>query len=272
MSAENEHLPEAHIEVMPDRGRHIFVNSTLHGIPFQHHGIDMGDGTVIHLAPEKGARISIDDKEQNFSVRRDTVEDFSLGKELQVIEHEDALPPEICASAAEEALGQTGYCLLEGNCEHFATLCATGRWESQQIELSEAAVAALTSAATKGIWSLGTKLGAKALLRSASKVHPAAMLADGVELATLMASCRYGVGAAQSKQLAKVSGRVAAAGIGGLLGGPAGAALGLATHASSGVVADRICTEIKRLIKASAKTEKQQGTSAVEAAEKSKDS
>ena len=102
--------------------------------------------------------------------------------------------------------------------------------------------------------------------------HTLFALADGVELATLMASCRYGVGAAQSKQLAKVSGRVAAAGIGGLLGGPAGAALGLATHASSGVVADRICTEIKRLIKASAKTEKQQGTSAVEAAEKCKDS
>lgn len=265
MSAENEHLPEAQIEVMPDRGRHIFVNSTLHGIPFQHHGIDMGDDTVIHLAPEKGARMAIDDKEQNFSVRRDTMKDFLQGKELQVIEHEEALPPEICALAAEEALGQSGYCLLDGNCEHFAMLCATGRWESQQIEFSEAVVAALASAATKGIWSLGTKLGAKALLRSATKVHPAAMLADGVELATLMASCRYGVGAAQSKQLARVSGRVAAAGIGGVLGGPAGAALGLAAHTSSGVVADRICKEIKRLIKASARTEKLQNTSFVEA-------
>jgi len=97
MSAENEHLPEAQIEVMPDRGRHIFVNSTLHGIPFQHHGIDMGDGTVIHFDPENGARMAIDDKEQKFLVRRATVEDYSLGNELRVIENEDALLPKSCA-------------------------------------------------------------------------------------------------------------------------------------------------------------------------------
>jgi hypothetical protein len=41
------------------RGEHIYVDGWCAGIPFQHHGIDMGDGTVVHLAPEAGARVTL---------------------------------------------------------------------------------------------------------------------------------------------------------------------------------------------------------------------
>lgn len=230
------------------KGEHIYVQNSVHGVPFQHHGIDMGDGTVIHLAPASGARVALKDKSDEFAVRRDSLEDFHRGSEVLVFEHADARSPDTSAEAAEAALGQTGYSLLEGNCEHFATLCATGRWESQQIEMSEATVAALASMATKAAWSMSARFGAKTLLRSASKVHPAAMLADGVELATLMAGCRSGLSAEKSRQVARLSGTVAAAGIGTLFGGPAGAALFVAAHTSSGALADQMCKGFRRLL------------------------
>lgn len=230
------------------RGEHIFVASSAGAIPFQHHGIDMGDGTVIHLAPKSGARVTLRDDSSEFSVRRDTIEQFCLGEVPQVVEHADARDPEEIAEAAEASLGRTGYSLLDGNCEHFATQCATGRSESHQVEMSEATLSAITSMATKALWSVSSKIGGRLVLRSATRVHPAAMLADGVEIATLAVGCRSGLSAQRSRRLAKMSGAVAAAGIGGIVGGPAGAAVCVAAHTSSGAVADTVCKNVRRLL------------------------
>ena len=230
------------------KGDHIYVRHTHLGVPFQHHGIDMGDGTVIHLAPTDGPRVALRDSSAKFKVRRVSLEDFQGDHELHQVAHSDALDPEQVVINAEHHLGQTGYHLFESNCEHFATLCATGRWESRQIEMSQAAVTALTSMGTKTLWALSSKLGSRVALRSAIKVHPAAILADGVEIATLAASCRGGASAETAQRYAKWSGTLAAAGIGGVIGGPAGAAVGLAAHSSSTAIADRLCRTVRRLL------------------------
>lgn len=231
------------------KGDHIYFHSTTsHGIPFQHHGIDMGDGTVIHLAPASGVPFALYDESEKFAVRRDSMADFCKGAEVLVAEHIDALPPEHVASNAESRLGKTGYHLLDDNCEHFATWCATGVAQSSQIEMSEATVAAVTSMATKAFWSVSSRFGSRFVMRSAMKAHPAACLADGVELAALTAGCKAGLGPQESRRLAKVSGTVAAAGIGTLVGGPAGAIAGVALHTSSGAVAEGLCRAVRKYL------------------------
>ena len=229
------------------RGDHIYVLSFAGGVPFQHHGIDMGDGSVIHLASSDGARVAFRDTSVEFCVRRNSWEDFCRGKRVQIVHHDDARQPEEVAATAESMLGQTGYSLLEGNCEHFATFCATGRYHSQQIELSEATVSAMTSLGTKAFWSVSSKLGSRVAVRGAVKIHPAAMLADGGEIATLLVGCRNGISPERSRRLAKLGGLLTAAGVGVLVGGPAGAVASVGLHTSSGLVADNVCKTIRRL-------------------------
>ncbi len=230
------------------RGDHLFVEGRLRGIPFQHHGIDVGDGTVIHLAPSDGARVTLRDNTDRFSVRQVTMEEFAEGREVKVRHHADARDADSIVAAAEAMLGNNGYSLLEGNCEHFATLCATGTWSSHQIEMSHATLTTVASMATKATWLLTAKLSVQAAVRAVAKIHPAALLADGIELLALSISCRKGLSAKKAKQVARFSGNVAAVGIGVVLGGPAGAAIGLATHESSRAIADKICIVIRKLL------------------------
>ncbi|MEM8736006.1 MAG: lecithin retinol acyltransferase family protein, partial [Planctomycetota bacterium] len=230
------------------RGEHIYVQSSLNGLPFQHHGIDMGDGSVIHLAPASGARVTISDTSGEFTVRRDSLDDFCRGEQPIVFEHVDARDAELICQEAEARLGESGYHLLENNCEHFATDCATGRHESHQIEMGEATLSAITSMGTKAFWAISSRYGGRLLAKGMTRVHPASLLADGVEIATLAATCRSGMGSQNSRRIAKFSGTATAAGIGTVLGGPGGAAACIALHVGSGAVAERVCTTVRRWI------------------------
>lgn len=233
------------------RGDHIFVSATLAGIPFEHHGIDMGDGTVIHLAPEGGARITLRDTTDRFTVRRDPMETFSRGKTVNVVKHTDCVPLEQVAENAEKMLGKSGYHLLDGNCEHFAHHCCTGRLESRQVEMGQHVVISATSLATKAFWSISSRLGAKAVsqvsAKAATKANPLLLLADGVELITLAVGCAGGMNAVNNRRVARVTGTIAAAGIGALVGGPVGAVASVAVHNGSTAVAEQLCKRIRQI-------------------------
>lgn len=230
------------------RGDHIYIHCSVNGIPFQHHGIDMGDGTVIHLAPKSGSRIALRDPSDEFAVRRTSMEEFGRGAKIESLNHTEQRSADEIADAAESMLGQTGYSLLDGNCEHFATLCATGVGRSQQIELGEATVTAFASMAAKAVGSVSARVGGRLALKSATKVHPATLIADGVEVAALAIGCRKGLDAEQAKKIARVSGTVAAAGIGGIVGGPVGAATCLAVHSTTGALAESLCKSMRKML------------------------
>lgn len=230
------------------RGDHIYVEDSVRGIPFQHHGIDVGNGFVIHLAPQDGTRVTLRDHSERFAVRQVTLEEFASGRSIRVRIHRNQLGADAVVAAAESKLGQSGYSLLEGNCEHFATACATGEWVSQQIEMSHGAIACLGSAATKAVWSVGSKFGLSTILRGATKTHPAILLADGVELIALTVSCKTGLQASSAKQVARVSGSLAAFGIGAIVAGPAGAVVSMAAHEGSRKVADKFCQMARRVL------------------------
>lgn len=228
------------------RGDHLVVQGTLGGIPYQHHGIDLGDGSVIHLAPQDGARVALWDASSKFSVRLSSLDDFAAGRPCSVVRHEQPLDPDAVVAKAKSMLGQTGYSLLDGNCEHFATLCATGRAVSRQVEMGQATLASLVSATTKAFWWTTSRVGGSMALKGAVKLHPAALAADAVEVVALAIVCHRGLNPVRAKKVARVSGNLAALGVGAIVGGPVGAGVFLATHASSTNIADHLCKIVRR--------------------------
>ena len=91
-----------------------------HGL-FNHHGIDLGDGTVAHYLEGR-------------EILRSPFADFSQGEVVSVTEHPDASPAGVTLRRAMSRLGEQNYNLLFNNCEHFATWCKTGRHRSVQVD------------------------------------------------------------------------------------------------------------------------------------------
>ena len=93
-----------------------------HGL-FNHHGIDLGDGTVAHYLEGR-------------EILRSPLEAFSRGQPVSVVPYAEGS----CSAAgvtlrrAMARLGEQNYNLLFNNCEHFAHWCKTGRHRSAQVE------------------------------------------------------------------------------------------------------------------------------------------
>ena len=94
--------------------------SRQHGL-FNHHGIDLGDGTVAHYLEGR-------------EILRSPLEDFSQGQPIRVVDHPGASAPGLTLRRAMSRIGEQNYNLLFNNCEHFATWCKTGRHRSGQID------------------------------------------------------------------------------------------------------------------------------------------
>lgn len=124
------------------KAEHIRVRR--YGGLYTHHGIDLGDGTVVHFSGEP-TRL------RHAEVRRDTLADFAQGEPVEVVLHGAEIrdPDDIVATALAH-VGERGYCIWRRNCEHFATYCVTGRAESAQIRFVQkvGAVASVAAATT----------------------------------------------------------------------------------------------------------------------------
>lgn len=133
-----------------------------HGL-FNHHGIDLGDGTVAHYLEGR-------------EILRSASDDFSLGQPLSVVPYPEGScsPDGVCLRRAMGRLGEQNYNLLFNNCEHFAHWCKTGRHRSSQVE-------GWLHTGTLGALALGQMMpaavlaGARLLLRQGARL-------DGLEL------------------------------------------------------------------------------------------
>ena len=133
-----------------------------HGL-FNHHGIDLGDGSVAHYLEGR-------------EILRSASEDFSLGQPLSVVPYPEGScsPDGVCLRRAMGRLGEQNYNLLFNNCEHFAHWCKTGRHRSSQVE-------GWLHTGTLGALALGQMMpaavlaGARLLLRQGARL-------DGLEL------------------------------------------------------------------------------------------
>lgn len=105
------------------RGDHIYINCGV----YTHHGIDCGDGTVIHHPGGLAQKM-------NVVISRTTMASFASGKQVFVREYKSPLSPDIVILRAESQLNKAGYDLFYNNCEHFATWCKTGYKKSEQVD------------------------------------------------------------------------------------------------------------------------------------------
>jgi len=109
-------------------------------VGYWHHGIDIGDGTVVHYTGEPG-------KKENAFVKRTTMEEFLDSGKIEVVEYDFADSVSIVVNRALERIGKKEYNLFTNNCEHFARFCKTGELKSEQVEDVIASTSGATSVA-----------------------------------------------------------------------------------------------------------------------------
>ena len=125
------------------RGDHIYVGRR----GYTHHGIDTGDGEVIHYTGEVGQKA-------NAAVKKTSLAEFAKGNLIEVASYGVCNPVELVMERAESRLGESAYNLVFNNCEHFATWCKTGKHHSEQVKdgvSTSAAVAGGTATVAGGL-------------------------------------------------------------------------------------------------------------------------
>lgn len=105
------------------RGDQVYAFREIVGIPYEHHGIDCGDDTIIHYSKASEAQIA-----------RTSRRDFARGSVIYSKQSATAFIPEVVVERAESRLGERQYDLFFNNCEHFANWCKTGRSECIQLD------------------------------------------------------------------------------------------------------------------------------------------
>lgn len=213
------------------RGDHIFVPL---GRGLTHHGIDLGDGTVVHwCSGEDGKKKHLGDmlyRKARAQVRRTSMEHFCDGRPYRVRAYTSCFDPETVVQRALSRVGECDYDLLWNNCEHFATWCKVGESRSAQVEaVGGAVVAAGTKAALKAGMKSAAKSTSKVAVKSVARVAtPAFLAADVVQAGAELAALNLG---GTSAKTAESVGRVVGAGtsvaIGAAVAGPVGAVVGL---------------------------------------------
>jgi len=145
-----------------------------HGL-FNHHRIDLGDGTVAHYLEGR-------------EILRSPLQEFSREQPLSVVAYPEGScsPTGVTLRRAMGRLGEQDYNLLFNNCEHFAHWCKTGRHRSTQVEdwLHTGSLGALAF----GQWLPAAVLsGARLLLRQGVRLDALRIdreqLEQGVDLA-----------------------------------------------------------------------------------------
>ena len=106
------------------KGDQIYVMRQMPLVPhtYQHHGIDCGDGSVIHYRKAGEATITLN-----------AIAEFAQNQPIRTKLYTTAFLPEIVVNRAISRLGEQQYDLFTNNCEHFATWCKVGRSESAQL-------------------------------------------------------------------------------------------------------------------------------------------
>ncbi|TAF57505.1 MAG: NC domain-containing protein [Oscillatoriales cyanobacterium] len=90
---------------------------------YEHHGIDAGDGTVIHYSKRTAEA----------TVRQTSIEEFAQGGRIHKREYATCYIADSAVQRARSRIGEQKYNLLLNNCEHFATWCKTGISSSRQV-------------------------------------------------------------------------------------------------------------------------------------------
>ncbi len=103
-------------------GDHLKVSRGL----YTHHGIALGDGSVIHYSGEVA-------RKRDATIRIDSLKAFRAGGVVEVVRYGRHDATALVLVRARARLGEDGYQLFGNNCEHFARWCKTGESWSEQV-------------------------------------------------------------------------------------------------------------------------------------------
>lgn len=204
-------------------------------VPYRHYGIDIGDGSVVHLATTADASC--------MEVQRIPWDVFADGKQVRVENCSDGMPAEHVVDRAIQSVGLQGYHLALGNCEHFARACKTGNPASHQADRLIESVLRTTFAGA-------LSFSARAASMAAASGIPQSLLGRAMGVSSLFGeAARQGVYAAsrqcslehrQADRLGRTAGTFAAAIAGTVTGGPAGGAASAALYLSIDQMSQRV--------------------------------
>ena len=121
-------------------GDHIFV----YNWGYSHHGIDCGDGKVIHFDFDPRRKLLSTILNRDLSqIRETTLEEFSRGRTVHVRQYDQCDDPQTVVARARSRVGESGYHLFGNNCEHFSVWCKSCIHESTQVEAAKSAATPL---------------------------------------------------------------------------------------------------------------------------------
>jgi hypothetical protein len=212
-------------------------------LPYEHFGIDMGDGTVVELAGDEPGQPVAAGTPGTMRVRRSSRQDFARGGTIHPIASDPAttLPVSEVLQRAESQLGRQAYCLVSGNCEHFARWCKTGQWVSHQVNDAKQSLTRGLASAWMLVGSLARSkgLGSQAIVPQGVAAWATAQAAPAIpslagEVAEQLAKCamaRLDLSPPLLQRGSRAIGYGMAAAVGGFLGGPVGSARAIAVHA-----------------------------------------
>lgn len=247
-------------------GDRVRVERRLSGsnVVYMHHGIDVGDGTVVHARPDDFRRPLAGGR-----VERTSLAEFAGGGTVLVTTEPSPTysPGEIVARALAH-VGREGYCPVVDNCEHFATWCATGERSSRQVDIvleriSGAAARVMAAVSARGLLSTAaagtveriavrTALGTTVRLGLRTLV-PAAIAGEAAALAAEWTAHHAGRSAADSRRAGEAAGlatSAAACALAGLPAGPGGvitgALAGAAVWAGGGLATKAVTAVVQR--------------------------
>lgn len=136
------------------RGDHLYY--FLAGGTYSHHGLDCGDGTVVHydLTPWEKVTSKLRTADVTTAkVARTSMDGFSRGNEMFVREYCDNSnidDAETVMARAESRIGEECYSVFGNNCEHFVVWCKTGEAGSSQVDAHLKATKAVLKGAPVG--------------------------------------------------------------------------------------------------------------------------
>ena len=204
---------------------------------YLHYGIDIGDGTVVHLATDpQGA---------GMCVQRVGMESFACGSVVSIEAVVGESPPDVVIQRALEAVGKKGYHLVIGNCEHFAREMKTGKGQSVQVAMCVGSVmrtafSGLASTARRHVIAGSiTMVSQSRTLLAAGSLVPT-VVGETARHGTYLVARRMAMSHEEAERSSRSVGHAACAMGGFAVGGPAGSAAALAISVASERFADLV--------------------------------
>ena len=220
---------------------------------YVHHGIDVGDGQVVHYGR------GVEDK-RNACVELVPWSIFANGRSVRTVDSPRSYAPDTVIARARRRLGERCYDLFDNNCEAFVSWCRSGQPVSRQVALGEAC--------TERAAAIGSKLfcrpvytrtierafAQKAVSVLAKRPMAGWILADAVHGGVEMLAIRRGHPRAAARRLARGSGAATAAGVGLVSAGPMGAAVGLVGWMTGNWIGESTVETLKHVVRTVART------------------